>query len=116
MVWAIPPIGNFAPGSPGAPQFRKRGPGGFAIALWICREDIARITAVVEQDPAVELTLDLVDRKIHFGGKSVPLTLRDSARDALINGRWDPIGELLEGREAVAATASRLPYLAPVKK
>ncbi len=80
------------------------------------REDIARITAAVEQDPAVELTLDLVDRKIHFGGKSVPLTLRDSARDALINGRWDPIGELLEGREAVAATASRLPYLAPVKK
>jgi len=42
--------------------------------------------------------------------------MRDSARDALVHGRWDSIGELLEGREAVIATASRLPYLAVPQK
>jgi 3-isopropylmalate/(R)-2-methylmalate dehydratase small subunit len=76
------------------------------------RADIARITAAIEADPAVEVTVDLVANGIRFGGQQAPLSLRDSARDALINGRWDSIGELLDGREAVRATAGRLPYLA----
>jgi 3-isopropylmalate/(R)-2-methylmalate dehydratase small subunit len=76
------------------------------------RADIARITAAIEADPAVEVTVDLVANEIRFGGQQAPLSLRDSARDALINGRWDSIGELLDGREAVRATAGRLPYLA----
>jgi 3-isopropylmalate/(R)-2-methylmalate dehydratase small subunit len=42
--------------------------------------------------------------------------MRETAREALVQGRWDAIGELLEGREAVAATASRLPYLAAPQK
>ena len=32
--------------------------------------------------------------------------------DALINGRWDAIGELLDGIPAVKTTATTLPYLA----
>ena len=76
------------------------------------RVDIARIAAAIEADSAVEVTVDLVANEIRFGGQKAPLTLRDSARDALINGRWDSIGELLDGREAVLATAGRLPYLA----
>ena len=37
-----------------------------------------------------------------------------SARDALINGRWDPIGELLEGLPAAKETATKLSYFAGV--
>ncbi len=77
------------------------------------RADIERIAAAVKANPAMEVTVDLVAREIRFGGQKVPLTMRDAARDALVNGRWDPIGELLDGREAVVATASRLPYLSP---
>ena len=80
------------------------------------REDIARIAAAVQADPAVEITVDLAGGRIRFGGQEVPMTMRESARDALVNGRWDPIGELLDGREAVAATAGRLPYLAVPQK
>ncbi len=80
------------------------------------RADLARLTAAVEANPALEVTLDLAAEKIHFGGQTVPLTLRASARDALVNGRWDSIGELLDGRDAVAATAARLPYLAVPRK
>ncbi len=76
------------------------------------REDIARIAAAVQADPAVEITVDLAAGRIRFGGQEVPMTMRESARDALVHGRWDPIGELLDGREAVAVTAGRLPYLA----
>jgi 3-isopropylmalate/(R)-2-methylmalate dehydratase small subunit len=38
--------------------------------------------------------------------------VRDSAREALINGRWDAIGELLEGIGDVKKVAARLPYVA----
>lgn len=80
------------------------------------RADIERLTAAVTANPALEVSIDLVRREIRFGGQTIPLTLRDSARDALVHGRWDPIGELLEDPEAVAATASRLPYLAGPQK
>ncbi|QYM80417.1 3-isopropylmalate dehydratase small subunit [Horticoccus luteus] len=76
------------------------------------REDIAKVSAAVEAQPGLEVTIDLVGREIRFGGDKVPCTIRDSARDALINGRWDAIGELLDGLPAVKATAARLPYLA----
>lgn len=80
------------------------------------RTDIARLTAAVVANPALEVTVDLVAQEIRFGGQTAKLTMRDSARDALVHGRWDSIGELLEGREAVIATASRLPYLAVPQK
>jgi 3-isopropylmalate/(R)-2-methylmalate dehydratase small subunit len=76
------------------------------------RADIERLAAAVRVNPAVEVTIDLVAKEIRFGGQKVPLTMRDTARDALVHGRWDPIGELLDGREAVIATANGLPYLA----
>ncbi len=80
------------------------------------RADIARLTAAVEANPALDVTVDLVAQEIRFGGQTVKLTMRESARDALVHGRWDPIGELLEGGVAVAATASRLPYLSVLQK
>ena len=76
------------------------------------REDIAQIAAFAEANPQGEVTLDLEKLEVRFGGKSVPITQRDSARDALINGRWDAIGELLDGVPAVKETAKKLPYLA----
>ncbi|MBM3873779.1 MAG: 3-isopropylmalate dehydratase small subunit [Verrucomicrobia bacterium] len=76
------------------------------------REDIARIAEAVNSDPQLEVTLDLSAREIRFGGQVVKATIRETDRDALVNGRWDAIGELLEGRAAIDATAARLPYLA----
>ncbi len=75
------------------------------------REDIARIAAAVEADAGTEVAIDLVNLTISFGGQAVPATLRESARDALINGRWDPIGELIEGAPGVAKVAAGLRYM-----
>lgn len=76
------------------------------------REDIARVAAAIAQDPDLEVVVDVAKLEVRFGGETIKITQRDSARDALINGRWDAIGELLEGIPAVQATATRLPYLA----
>jgi 3-isopropylmalate/(R)-2-methylmalate dehydratase small subunit len=76
------------------------------------RDDIAQIAAAIEQNPALEVTIDLTTRQIRFGPDTVPLTMRETARDALINARWDAIAELLEGAPATRALAQTLPYLA----
>ena len=76
------------------------------------REDIARISAAVEKDPTTEIVIDVAKQEIRFAGQTVPATFRETARDALVNGRWDAIGELLDGIPAVKETAKKLPYLA----
>jgi 3-isopropylmalate/(R)-2-methylmalate dehydratase small subunit len=76
------------------------------------REDIAKIAAAVDQDPKTEVTIDLVKLEVRFAGQTVRISQRESARDALVNGRWDAIGELLDGVPAVKETAKKLPYLA----
>ena len=76
------------------------------------REDIAKISAAVEAHPQTEVVIDVAQQEIRFGGQTVPATFRETARDALVNGRWDAIGELLDGIPAVKETAKKLPYLA----
>ena len=75
------------------------------------RADLARLAAFVAAHPEAELTVDLEKLEVRFGADRIPVALRESARDALVHGRWDAIGELLDGVPAVKATAARLPYL-----
>ncbi len=76
------------------------------------REDIAKIAAAIEKNPATEVVVDVAKQEVRFGGQTVRAEVRPAARDALVNGRWDAIGELLDGVPAVKATAAKLPYLA----
>lgn len=76
------------------------------------REDIAKIAAAIDKNPQTEVVVDVAKQEVRFGGQSIPASVRDAARDALVNGRWDPIGELLDGTAAVKTTAAKLPYLA----
>ncbi len=76
------------------------------------RADIAKIAAAVEANPQTEVVLDVDQQQIRFAGQSVPAAVRSTDRDALINGRWDAIGELIDGIPSVKTTAIKLPYLA----
>jgi len=48
---------------------------------------------------------------VTFAGQSAAIAIRESARDALVNGRWDPIGELIDGAPAATKVASGLQYM-----
>ena len=75
------------------------------------RADIERIAAAVKADPATEVVIDVAGQRVTFAGQTVPVSVRDSARDALVNGRWDPIGELIDGAGDAAKVASQLRYM-----
>lgn len=76
------------------------------------RQDIAKVAAAIEANPQTEVVVDIAALEVRFGGQKIKITMRESARDALVNGRWDAIGELLEGVPQVQELAKKLPYLA----
>jgi 3-isopropylmalate/(R)-2-methylmalate dehydratase small subunit len=64
----------------------------------------------VEANPELEVEIDLVSKEVRFGGRTAPLFIREEAREALVEGLWDPIGELLEARELLDEFDRKLPY------
>lgn len=74
--------------------------------------DIQTLANAIEAEPGLEITIDVENCRVTWGadGASVAATIPNTARDALINGRWDPIAELLEGADAVEATLAAAGY------
>ena len=76
------------------------------------RADIAKVSAAIALDPALEVTIDVDAQVVRFGADSIPVEIRETARDALLHGRWDAIAELHEGIPQVKTVAAGLPYMA----
>jgi len=71
------------------------------------------LTDAVREDAGLVLVLDVDAQQVRFGERTVAAHLPPSAREALLQGFWDPLGELLEGERAVRAVAARLGHVAP---
>jgi 3-isopropylmalate/(R)-2-methylmalate dehydratase small subunit len=73
--------------------------------------EIGQLRQAVDADPAVEITIDLVNKRVRSStGLDFPLNIAESARDALVAGRWDPIQELLDRDSEITAKAKELHY------
>ena len=79
------------------------------------RSDLEILAAAVEQTPTAHVTVDLVSLTASVGNTTVPVTLPESARDALVTGQWDYLGRLLSAADQVAQHASSIPYLGGFK-
>ena len=75
-------------------------------------DDIKALAAAVEADPALAVTVDVDQCRVFFGDQSFTVHVPDSARDALISGKWDPIAELLESADEVSVRMKELGYSA----
>jgi 3-isopropylmalate/(R)-2-methylmalate dehydratase small subunit len=73
--------------------------------------DIRALAALIDEAPQTEINIDIPNDQVSMADVSVPAVLPDHAREALVNGRWDAIADLLEGLDAVKATANKLPYM-----
>jgi 3-isopropylmalate/(R)-2-methylmalate dehydratase small subunit len=74
--------------------------------------DIAALRDAVENDPSTVVTIDVDALRVRSsGGLDFAVTMPDSARDALVSGRWDPIQELLDSESAIEAKARELHYV-----
>jgi 3-isopropylmalate/(R)-2-methylmalate dehydratase small subunit len=75
-------------------------------------DQINALAAAVEANPALEITVDVEKLTVSYGDQSFSVTTTASAREALISGKWDPIGELLEAKDAVADKMKALGWAA----
>ena len=71
--------------------------------------DITKLSDAVDADPALEVTIDVEALEVRASnGIRFAVRMPDSAREALVSGRWDPIQELLDNNTAIAAKAAEL--------
>ncbi len=77
----------------------------------LAHDDRVALSEAIEANPALEVTIDVDTQQVHYGDKTVPCVIRPAAQMALTSGKWDPLGDLMDGADAVKATASTLPYL-----
>lgn len=75
------------------------------------KEQIAEMSQAIENDPSVQIDIDIENETVTVAGKTYNVNLRPTAKSALTQGKWDPIGELLEADDAITQTAKLLPYM-----
>jgi 3-isopropylmalate/(R)-2-methylmalate dehydratase small subunit len=73
--------------------------------------DIRALAALIDEAPQTEINIDVTNGQVSMADISFPAKLPDHAREALVDGKWDAIAELLEGLDAVKTTAGKLPYM-----
>jgi 3-isopropylmalate/(R)-2-methylmalate dehydratase small subunit len=72
--------------------------------------DVSVLMDAVERRPALELTVDLVARRVSASdGSGFGLSMPEAYRNSLIEGTWDSTAVLLANREAIMSASGRLP-------
>ena len=72
-------------------------------------EDLEKAITITTEQPETEWTLDLAAMTLSCAAATLPITMPAEPREALMQGRWDAVVELMNAPEAVAALAATLP-------
>lgn len=75
------------------------------------RSDLEKLTAAIETDPSAQISVCLQEMTAKVGELNVNVTMPESARDALVTGEWDYLGQLLSAADQVKAHAETIPYI-----
>jgi 3-isopropylmalate/(R)-2-methylmalate dehydratase small subunit len=73
--------------------------------------NIDALKAACSSDPDLEVNIDLEAMTVTAGDLSFSVEMPDSARHALLSGKYDPIKELLDNNDKIEATAASLSYI-----
>ena len=68
------------------------------------------LATIIDSNPELSLEINLVDRKIHAGDSEFCFDIREGARESLLNGKWDPIDELISKGKDIERVAGNLIY------
>lgn len=74
-------------------------------------ETIDQLMQLAEKEPETVFNLDLEQSRVTIGEKTIPLTMTDSSRTALLQGSWDSLEELLQNSDKVEGKYRELPYI-----
>lgn len=80
-------------------------------AVCVSPDDAKKLAEAVAANPTQPVTVDLVGNKVQCGGKTAVCTMQAGARQSLVTGNWDFLGQLVEAAPQIRQTADRLPYM-----
>ena len=69
------------------------------------------LSATIESNPEQFVSIDVNDLKVRSGELELSCELRPGARDSLLNGKWDPLDELLESKAEIEKVSDSLFYV-----
>ena len=72
--------------------------------------DLGRFAEIIQRDSKAKITLDLESSTLSGGGHSARFEMKGGAREALLKGEWDALGQLVDGLPQVHALAAKLAY------
>ena len=72
---------------------------------------VESLMTLAESAPTFELSLDLEAGVAKVFKLEMPISMPQSARVALLGGRWDPLADLLDAKVAVDLLSAKLPYM-----
>ena len=72
-------------------------------------ENLQTALNITTEHPETEWTLDLSAMTLSCPAATIPVTMPAEPREALMQGRWDAVVELMNAPQAVAALAASLP-------
>ena len=77
----------------------------------LTRGALAELCASLQADPQQECHLDLQAGTLRWGARSEIVGIPSGARQALLEGRWDPLADLLDDIGAVRNVAKKCGYV-----
>ena len=72
------------------------------------KEDLQALTQLISSEPNTEVEIDLEKLQVKAGKLSFPVTMKASAQQGLLSGRYDAIADLLANLPKVKELAARL--------
>ena len=72
------------------------------------KEDLQALTQLISSEPSTEVGIDLEKLKVTAGKISFSVTMKGSAQQGLLSGRYDAIADLLANLPKVQELAARL--------
>lgn len=77
----------------------------------VSHQDRLKLQDALFSNPALRISIDLEAQVVRFGQDSIPCQMPQSNRDALMEGKWDPLQDLLDNQAKIEETARGLSYL-----
>lgn len=77
-------------------------------AVTVTQQELQTLIQAVTRDPAVVITINLLQQSITCGAVTVTATMPESYRQLLIQGIWDTTSLLLTNKDAIVSCDKRL--------
>jgi 3-isopropylmalate/(R)-2-methylmalate dehydratase small subunit len=79
--------------------------------LTVSQADLEWLQREIGKTPQAAVHVDVEKQEVRLGDRVIKAAVPDGARKQLVAGTWDSTAVLLEGGDAIEATAGRLPYV-----